>query len=777
MKNITLFLIKSFWLSKGKLLLCLVSALISAVGISSVIYSYEMTERDFRENFAKTNPVDIVLHVEGVTNDLLNALKQNPKVAALERRETLSGKIKNNSGNWMFLTLYGVEDIEKPRISTFDIQEKKAAGLGNWLFVEKSCAAFVNGIGEKLEVQLAGHQAVIFQNTGTVHDAGLPPGTMEQAVYGYTALKNLESFVHVNEQRLLVKVKPQSLTKDRLRSIGKELSKVVSTNGGTVKALIIPPPGEHPHQNIVDGISFLLKIFGFIISVLGIILLSLILITWLHPQISNIGIIKTLGGSTRAILWSYFTVLFLLLGIGLLIGMPLGYKVGQLYSGMIAKIQNFTPVTAMLPLKTHLLALSVSFFLPFLIAVIPLIRASRTTIQNALSQVFYMPNRTFFQWTQVLLPGVSFKYGINNLFRSSGRTVLISLLLIMGFGLFITGANLKYSIKEDFDNLSKNSYYNVNVFLKDTLQGDLAFVEKLPFVEDVSYISRTGGSFRLQGQAFPENSGLKLLPPDYVLPNSLLVSGKVDKRCRNCVYISMKYQADFKNTALGDTLLFNANGEEKAYVFSGVVKDIGNGSPSLYKFNDVPNATYRELAVKVKDGFSLERAKEQIDTVCLKNKVEVRGMSDGNTRRIALENHLEPTMKIITATSIFTIIIGLIGMLIAIRLSLQERIRETGIMKALGGTANAIATLVLIEYGSVSVISLAFGVVLSSVLTSVWGNILGTLILGSPIVALTNVPYLLVSIVLLLLILALTIWQYSYSKVKQSSNVLLNQVF
>ena len=97
MKNIILFLIKSFWLTKGKLFLCLISALISAVGISSVIYSFEMTERDFKENFAKTNPVDIVLHLEGVTNELLTDLKQNKNVVALERRETLSGKIKNNS--------------------------------------------------------------------------------------------------------------------------------------------------------------------------------------------------------------------------------------------------------------------------------------------------------------------------------------------------------------------------------------------------------------------------------------------------------------------------------------------------------------------------------------------------------------------------------------------------------------------------------------------------------------------------------------------------------
>jgi putative ABC transport system permease protein len=424
-----------------------------------------------------------------------------------------------------------------------------------------------------------------------------------------------------------------------------------------------------------------------------------------------------------------------------------------------------------------LLTLSVSFLLPFLVAAIPLVNASRMTVQNALTQVFYIPNQTFFKLTQLVLPTVSIKYGVNNLFRNSVRTVLISLLLIIGFGLFITGSNLKYSIQEDFRGLSKNAYYNVNVFLKDTLQGDLVFLEKLPFIESVSYLARTSGSFRLQGQAFPENSGLKILSPDYVMGDSLLIKGKVNKNCLNCVYVSMKYQADFKNTALGDTLFFNANGQEKADIYSGVVKDIGSGSPSLYTFSNARNTDYRELAIKVKDGFSLETAKEQMDTLCLKNKIEVRAMSDADTRKVALENHLAPTLMIITATSIFTILIGVIGMLIAISLSLQERIRETGIMKAIGGTASAVSKPVMIEYGLVSVVSIAFGVVLSLILTSVWGDILGTLILGSPIPALIDVPYLLMAITLFLLILTSVIWRYSYTKVKHSSNALLNQVF
>ncbi|WP_169315702.1 ABC transporter permease [Haliscomenobacter hydrossis] len=678
----------------------------------------------------------------------------------------------------MAFVLYGVENIEKPLISKFDIEAKKSL-QGTWLCVEKSCTQFVAPTGAELVMQFRETQVVKVKNTGTVHDPGLAPGSMEQAVYAYTSLENFENLIgqSQSEQRFLIKVKLQNPSKDDLKAIGNALSVLVKSSGGVVKTMLIPPPGEHPHQNIVNGVSFLLKIFGFVISLLGIILLSLILITWLYPQIPHIGIIKTLGGSSRNIRTSYFAILFLIIGIGLLIGLPLGYLIGQGYSNTIAFFQNFTPIKAPLPVTTHLLAIFSALILPFLLATIPLVNASRISVQSALSKVFYIPNKAFFKSTQAFIKNSSLKYGINNLFRTSSRTLLISLLFIMGFGLFITGANLKYSIQEDFRNLDKNSYYNVTVFLGDTLRGKLDFLEKLPFVDATSYVSRKSGSFTLAGQANPENTALKILSPDYVLSDALLMLGKIQKNCPDCIYIGMKYQSDFKQTALGDTIFFSSNGHKKPFIFSGVVKDLGSHPPALYQFNSVPNEIYRDLAIKVKDGFSLEVAKAQIEAACQDNGIEVKGITDATTRMTSLQNHLEPTFKIIEITGFLTLVLGLIGMLIVIGLSLQERSRETGIIKALGGTAVQISRLVLIEYLMVSVVCIAVGTGFSYFFTTVMGNILGTLILGSPILASFNWPYLVLTIVLLLVVLTLFISVYSYNKVKQSSNSLLNQVF
>ena len=70
MKVILWKLIKDFRLAKVKLLLLLLAASLSGWGISSVVYSYFMTERDFKENFARTYPADMTVIVENYTKGL-----------------------------------------------------------------------------------------------------------------------------------------------------------------------------------------------------------------------------------------------------------------------------------------------------------------------------------------------------------------------------------------------------------------------------------------------------------------------------------------------------------------------------------------------------------------------------------------------------------------------------------------------------------------------------------------------------------------------------------
>jgi putative ABC transport system permease protein len=773
MKAIIKNLLKSFWLTKVKFFLCVTAAILSAWGISTMIYSYLMTERDFVENFTRTNPPDLIITIKDPGTELLSKIRVNKSVVDIERRETLTARIKNKNGNWMSIVLFGTEDITHSRIGKFDLTDnnEKAA---NTILIEKSGIGFLDAQADSITLQLPGLLPAEFAFGGQVHDPGQAPSQMEQALYGYTNIANIEKFWTKTTHRFIVKLQPNGLKEPEIRLIGNDLMRLAEQNGSSA-SIAIPPPGEHPHQGIVDGISFLQKSFGTILSLLGTILLSLILITWLYPQITNIGIMKAVGASTTMVLMGYLTVLLLIIGIGMLIGLPLGYKTAKLYSGAVAFIQNFTPVPNVLPFQNHIPVALMVITVPILFALIPLLETSRTSVQNALNHIFYTPYKTAFKLTQTLLKDTRVKYSINNLFRSNQRTSLMIILMISGIALFTTGSNLKLSLKTDFANYATNSGYGITVYLKDSLQQQLPFIKELPFAADVSFINTKGVRFKTERQLYEENSTLWTFPPDYKFDETRIVRGGLKKDCKNCVYVNQRFKDDFQDIPFGTEIeLKYRNNTTKKFIYSGIVKDLTH--PGFYRFSNSPLTSYSEIAVKLKKGFSQDEATRLLDDAFLEKNIDVRQVANSNTQLVALENHLAPMYLVIQVMGIVTILIALAGLLIVLNLSMQERSREMGIIKALGGTAGSIVNTYHREYLAITLISGAFGTVIGYFINAVICSLFGIMLIHAPVPPLYDVTYLLIAMLAILIIQSIMISAYVRYKVIQSSSRLLTEV-
>ena len=262
MKAIVINLLKSFWLAKGKLFLCVVASILSAWGISTMLYSKVMTDRDFEENFNASNPADMILTISNSSAATINQLSSSEQVETIERREAITCRIKNRNGNWMSLLVFAGDNINKTAISKFEIS---GTVNDNAIFIEKNGLSFLD-TGKNVTIQPGAVDTFTLYYSGRAFDPGLPPSQMEQMVYGYTSITTIHQYLNNSNRRYLIKLKQKKLKEEGIREIGKALTALVAQSGGTVTSLVIPPPGEHPHQNIVNGISFLLKGFGIILS-------------------------------------------------------------------------------------------------------------------------------------------------------------------------------------------------------------------------------------------------------------------------------------------------------------------------------------------------------------------------------------------------------------------------------------------------------------------------------------------------------------------------------
>lgn len=779
MKVILKKLLLDCWLSRGKTLLLILSAALSAWGISSVAYSYALSERDFQVNFTQTFPADMEIVVDNYQPGLEEKLLADPEVVDLERREVLGGKVKNENGEWMSLVLFGAEDIKNTRMDVFRVLEPENHRTGK-LLIETNARLFLADNADSMIVQFPGSEEMNWKIDGTAHDARQAPARMERCIYAYaTSLDALLPLLPNAHKRLLIRT---SVSSDRqaLQEVAGRLKVIISDAGAQLSVVNIPVPGRHIHQNIVDGISSLQKGSGIILALMGITLLSLILLTWLFPRISDVGVMKAIGASSRRIFFGYSIILLLLIAVGLLLGLPLGYQTAVAYNRLIAFVQNFQVVQEALPLRVHALILLAGTAGPLLFGLFPLSAAARTTVQEAMQKTFYTPVQRIFHLSQGVIQASRMKYGLNNVFRNSSRSLLLVLLSAIGIGLFFTGNNLDYSVRTEMTHFTRSARYEIRVRLAQEIVPDsLAFLSALPFVENISFLKDKGVTYLPPNTAFNETRSVRFLPPTHLIEPDLILQGEVDRSCTDCIYISGEaMRQQFAQFALGSTIeLRFSDGERRAYRFSGIFKDMAAIGSPFFVIDEAATRRTNAVAVDLKAGFSDATAAKTIDDALAARGIGQQGIMNVNLRMAQLQGHLAPTYLIIKITGILTMLLGVIGLLIVLNLTIQERTREIGIMKALGASYRSISGLFRQEFLWLNLFALAGGLLLAVPFTAAMCRIVGETVIYHMIPVRNDFPLILGVSVLLLLIQALAIAVYNRFRLQRNARELLEDRF
>ncbi len=772
-------LLKDCWLSKGKLLLMLVSAALSAWGISSMIYSYQMAERDFKVNFASTYPADIEVLIGNYQPGLEEKLLADLKIIDLERREVLGARIKNANGEWMPFVLYGAEDEKSVRLNVFRILENRTQEKGK-ILIETNAQFFLDDTKDSIELLFPEGETIKWMIGGTSHDPRLAPARMERAVFAHsTSLKLLAPHLKNGQRRFLIETNVSS-DRQLLEEVSERIKKIAKSEGSEVLSLVIPTPGEHIHQNIVDGISFLQKSMGGIISLMGIILLSLILLTWVFPRISDLGIMKAIGASSIRLFYAYLMVLSLIILLGLIIGLPLGYETARAYNNLVAFVQNFEPVTDAFPFWIHLLVAFVAMLIPLTFAAFPLLKASKTTVQQAINKTFYLANKRIFQFSQRVFQDSSLKYSLNNLFRNSSRSLLMLMLVAVGLGLFLTGANLEYSVKKELENFANSAKYGLKVrFSGQMKQEEVSFIRDLPFVESISAMDDKTVHYKAPNAFHSNTRNLRILSPQHEIKEEFVLLGQVDKSCSDCLYISGEaMRQEFEDKQLGHKIeLTMPSGEKNTFVYSGIFKDMAAIGSPFFAYKTSKLDSFTALAIEIKSDFTALEVTNGVDDAFLEKGIDVAGMINVNTRLGQLQGHLEPTYLIIKVMGLVTLVLGLLGLIIVLNLCIQERTRELGILKSLGSSFGKMVGLFRLEFFWIGIGAIFLSILLTMPLNAALCKVLGETVIYHQIPPRNFWSLIGLSSVIFLLIQYLLITAFSWFRIRKSANAMMAHQF
>lgn len=751
---------------RGRSLLLTTAVSVGVFGVSTILTAYSILTREIQFNYESTNPASATIELDAVSDHALAIARDYPGIADAERRSVILARVKIGE-DWNPLLLFVIDDFDHMRLNTF----KRLSGAwpppAGTMLVERSAVRVLRaGEGGSVTIKTPHGRPTPVPISGIVHDATLAPAWQEQYGYGYIARATLAMLGEqpiLDELRIQIEGKPSDT--GTIESKAQSLTTALRDQGLAVRALKVPPPRKHPHQDQMRAVLLLFVIFAAMALVLSAILVAAALTAMLAKQVREIGVMKAIGARTAQVAGMYISMVLALGAASVALGLPLGLAAGRRFAEVIADdLLNFTIYSAAVPAWVYAVVLASGVLVPLLVALPTIMRGTRPTVREAIAD-FGVSLSSFgagrLDAALGALRGMGLPYllAMRNMFRRRGRLLLALALLAAAGGMFVTALNVRDGWKAFADRVNTDRFYDIEFRLNDSTPSQrvsqaLSTVKEVRDLEmwgyretafaregeiDVArvYADRTHGSFSLLG--VPADTRMIRFP---LLRGRWLRPEDTDAVVLNQTAVSATPKAE-----IGSTILLSVDGMPTRWTLAGVVEEVGS-PPAAYvsdhAFAAVTGAPGTvemiRLSTSASDAATRTEIIRRVETALDAAGISVqRGMPKAMLRT-AMGDHVAVLVSMLIATAGLLALIGGLGLASTMTMNVIERTREIGVMQSIGATPAIVSKVVVGEGVFIGVTSWAFAVVLSLPLSKVIGAIVGNLAFKTPLPLILSYP-------------------------------------
>lgn len=139
-----------------------------------------------------------------------------------------------------------------------------------------------------------------------------------------------------------------------------------------------------------------------------------------------------------------------------------------------------------------------------------------------------------------------------------------------------------------------------------------------------------------------------------------------------------------------------------------------------------PGHTIKGMAIRVKSGFSIAKVSEEIAKIPDVQTVTYKQV------QYTLNDLLNTTTQLLNLAMLFTLLIGIVGLLNTIFMSIEDRKKELGMLKAIGAGNKDIIQIIMTETGILVTIGAIFGILLSLMISKSLEILVRKLITSAP---------------------------------------------
>lgn len=731
---------RDLWTERGRSALMIAAITVSLAAVGTMLGAYAVLTREIAASYQGTRPASATLELpDGVDAELVARVRQHPLVTEAEAREVVVARVRVGD-DWRRLLLFVVDDFAALRLNLFRRVEGAWPPPTGTMLVERSAIAMLGaGPGERVLAKTPHGQARALLISGVVHDPGLAPAWQERSGYGYITLATVEA---LGERALLTELRIELAGRPTdprsIEAQTAELARWLAGQGHPVHELRIPPPAQHPHQR--QMITMLLMMLGF--SVLALVLSAILvansLAAMLARQVREIGVMKTVGACTTQIAGLYAGLVGVL-GLGaVLLATPAGIVGALALTRAISKMLNFDLASRAIPAWVFAVQAAAGLLVPVVLAAIPILRASRTSVRQALDDHGGGTDRLRARFAFLPAP-------LRNALRRPARLGLTLGLLSAGGAMFMTAFNVKNGWEANVAKVFQTRSYDVEVRLQEAEA--VALADRLRRLPDVGVVEPWGlspAAFARPGQidivrTHPDKGHGSLVvmgPPAAttlvrfpVLAGRWLLPADGDAVVLNHVAL-----AHVPHVRVGDTVSLSVDGRLTRWQVVGIVEEIGSPGVAYvtdHAFAAVSGSEGRarmlRVATRAREPQARAAAIRTIERDLAEAGVGVESAIPLAELRTAVGDHILILIRSLIAMAVILAIVGTLGLGSAMGVSVVERTRELGIMKTIGATPARIVRMLVGEGTAIGALSFVGAFLLSIPLTCFVDLLVGNL--------------------------------------------------
>ncbi|MDJ0755166.1 MAG: FtsX-like permease family protein [Ardenticatenaceae bacterium] len=713
------------WQRKVRTALAVFSIAAGVFAIGTIFGMVDQLLSTMNASHQATNPshVNVILR-QRIDLETVRGLERIEGIVGVEPLNILAGRYKTDpDGRWESATFVMRNEFDNQQFDQLTLLEGDWPNRGNIAVERLSHNAFDIDIGDSLILELDGTDRA-FPVTGMIRHPFVPPpdfGGDAHILLSEEVVARMGIPQGLYNQ-LLVQVEPYSeaYARDRMAVVKDQLAK----QGLGIVFTVYQEPEEHWGQPFLEGVNLVLQVLAIVSLFASVILVINTMTAVITQQIDQIGVIKALGGTTDLLTRVYLAGVLIYGVLAAVIALPLGMLMAYAASRWMLNIFNIDYEIFQFSTRAVVFQLLAALIAPLLAALWPVMQGAAISVREAIASYGLGGDFGFSRFDR-LIEGVAQRFlsspyaiALGNMFRRKGRLLLTQGVLIIAGTMFMMVLTLSNSVNFTLENELARRGYEIRFVLggleRESRVTELAL--RYPEIVAAEAWYTVTGTVTREGEAVKDTAGLGselfAVPSGSRMYTPNIVAGRwLTESDRGNVVIISKDTAEFNGLTLGDRLTIDL-GElgEGVWEIIGIYQAIASepfSTDPIY----APEAAVTAVTKKANRARQLYLTIDP-PTAAVTGELKRELVSDFEMLNIPVSMFQTRTIheerayayeqfsivtQLLLGLSIVMALVGGVGLAGALSISVVERTREIGVLRAIGAESASIMGMFMME--------------------------------------------------------------------------------